>query len=102
MTRIIGIMVEMYIPMFAGLDICTCTIETHPSGGCQFCTHARYMRMTRRFPVEERSSSHRGYSARRKRARKDPQMIEFWCPDDCGNPSPALARARVHVSANSK
>jgi len=85
--------------MIMFFDICSCTKETHPSGGCQFCTHARYLRMTRTFPVEELSSSHRGYSARRKRARKDPQLIEFWCPDDCGNPSPALARARAYMRA---
>lgn len=74
--------------------------ETSSPGYCRFCASAIYRRQTRRLPVEQPSSSHRGYAARRKRARRDPQMIEFWCPDDCDNPSPALVRARAYVRAD--
>lgn len=78
-----------------GVKFCFCSNEE----SCRFCVDAQYRRDTCRLPVEQPSFSHRGYAWRRKRARRDPQMIEFWCPDNCGNPSPALARARAYVRA---
>lgn len=68
---------------------------------CRFCVAALYLRDSRPpLPVEPPSSSHRGFAARRKRADRDPNLIFHWISED-GYPSPALARARVHVSANS-
>ncbi len=68
---------------------------------CRFCSHAEFLKQVRPPLPVERPSSHRGFSSRRKRAHYDPNLIFYWIPED-DNSSPALARARVHVSANSK
>ncbi len=76
-----------------------------PSGiiSCRFCSHAAFLRQRPTLPVEPGLSScgHRGFASRRKRAYYDPNLIFHWIPED-DNSFPALARARVHVSANSK